>query len=100
MGADGGAGEAVGVAELAGEIGRLDEHLAGCGGVAGVIEGDAQRQQQVEADTGGGMVGELQCGERPAQVAGGVFEGQLAGGVEGGLLGVPDRLQRGGPQAQ
>ena len=46
------------------------------------------------------MVGELQCGQRPAQVAGGVFEGQLAGGVEGGLLGVPDRLQRGGSQAQ
>ena len=46
------------------------------------------------------MVGELQCGERPAQVAGGVFEGQLTGGVEGGLLGVPDGLERGGPQAQ
>ena len=68
--------------------------------VAGVIEGASQRQQQVEPDVADGVVGELQRGEGAAQVAGGVFEGQLAGGVEGGLLGVPDRRQRGGSQAQ
>ena len=56
-----------------------------------MIEGDTQRQQQVEPDAAAGW--SASCSAASAAQAGAAST-QLAGGVEGGLLGVPDRLQR------
>ena len=44
VGADGGPGQAVGVAELAGHFGRLGENAAGGYGVAGLVQRGAQLQ--------------------------------------------------------
>ena len=83
MDADRGPGEAVDVTELAGQVCRLDECLAGTGRVAGLVERATQRQQQVEPEAGIGAVGQRQGGERPTQVAGGILERQLAGRLSG-----------------
>ena len=95
MDADGGAGEAVGVAELPGQVRRLDEHVVGCRRVAGLVERGTQGQQHLDPGLRIGSVGQLQGGECPAQLCGGIREGQLARCLDGGVLGVLDGRHHG-----